>query len=318
MEKYLVTGATGYIGSMLIKRLFAEKDVQVTAIVRNPEKARAMLPPDVQLFTADLTDADALSAFDGDYDFLIHCAATTVSREMASHPVEVIDSIVTATRNVCALARRLSVRSMVYLSSMEVYGQLATPDGQRTDETEMGYVDPLSARSCYPMGKRMAENICYSYFSEYGLPVRIARLAQTFGTGVLETDLRVFAQFARSVLAGEDICLHTDGMSVGNYCAIEDAMEAILLLAREGVPGEAYNVVNETCTMTIRELADLAAGFSEDSHVVFDLAAGEGRGYAPPTNLRLSAAKLSALGWKPTKGMKEMFADCLETFREKP
>lgn len=105
----------------------------------------------------------------------------------------------------------------------------------------------------------MAENICYSYFREYGVPVKIARLAQTFGRGVRDSDKRVFAQFARAVRANRDIVLHTAGQSMGNYCGINDTVTGILTILMQGQDGEAYNVVNEENTMTILQMAGVVA-----------------------------------------------------------
>lgn len=75
-----------------------------------------------------------------------------------------------------------------------------------------------------------------------GFPVRIARLAQTFGVGVLPTENRVFMQFARSVMNNQDIVLHTKGKSEGNYVYTFDAIAGILLLLTNGGLGEAYNI----------------------------------------------------------------------------
>ena len=84
--------------------------------------------------------------------------------------------------------------------------------------------------------------MCYSYFSEYKLPVKIARLSQTIGAGVDYNDNRVFVQFARNVIEHKNIILHTDGKSEGNYCYIRDAVEGIFTVLLLGVSGEAYNV----------------------------------------------------------------------------
>lgn len=129
----------------------------------------------------------------------------------------------------------------------------------KVDENDCGIIDIMNARSCYPMGKRMAENLCFNYFYQYGLPVKIARLAQTFGAGILETDNRVFAQFARSVINKKNIVLHTDGSSIGNYCYSADAILGLILILLNGTNGQAYNVVNEESTMTIRQMAELVA-----------------------------------------------------------
>ena len=314
-DSYLVTGATGYIGSMLVHKLLEEGE-QVIALVRDAKKAKAMLPGKAEIIVADLTDQAAVRELEVDCDYILHCAAVTASAEMQSHPVEVVQSIVNGTQNVLDLARRVQVQSMVYVSSMEVYGRLDCSDGHRATEAEAGAgeVDVLAARSCYPLGKRMAENLCAAYAAEYQVPVKIARLAQTFGRGVLPKDRRVFAQFAHAAIKGEDIVLHTAGKSMGNYCAIEDALEGLLAILKKGQHGEAYNVANEDNTMTIREMAELAAEVLSEgkSRVVVDIPPDNRYGYAADTGLRLSSDKLRGLGWGPTKDLRQMFLDMLE------
>lgn len=315
MNTYLITGATGYIGSMLIKHLRqSDRDCQITALVRNSQKAQEMFPAGVTILQADLSDRTAMRDLKINCSFLIHCASITKSAEMASHPVEVTESIVNVTQNVLALARRCGVKSMVYLSSMEVYGDIDCPDGHRVTETEAGNIETLQTRSCYPLGKRMAENICYSYYKEYGLPVKIARLAQTFGRGVRPEENRVFAQFARAAKVGKDIILHTAGTSMGNYCGIDDAVSGILMILARGRDGEAYNVVNEENTMTIREMAILVADQVAEKkiQILYDIPDDGRYGYAADTRLKLSGEKLLGLGWKPKENMVQMYFGVLE------
>lgn len=237
---------------------------------------------------------------------------------MIAHPVEVTESLVNVTQNVLKFAKRCKADSMVYLSSMEVYGCIDCPEECRTTEEEAGdgHVELLRARSSYPLGKRMAENICYSYYKEYGVPVKIARLAQTFGRGILPSDQRVFAQLARAAASGTDIVLHTEGRSVGNYCAIDDAVTGILTILEHGADGEAYNVVNEENTMTIRQMANLVAEQIAGGRIqiVYDIPATDCYGYAADTGLRLSGEKLKSLGWRPKKNLVEMYREMLEEF----
>lgn len=316
MKNYLITGATGYIGSMLVKFINKmEKEARITAFVRDKEKAKNMLPSEVQIIEADLTDKAKAVSSKGSCDYIIHCASVTASSEMITHPVEVTESIVNTTQNILELARLCRIKSMVYLSSMEIYGSIVSQHGQRVTEEEAswGRVDLLASRSCYPLGKRMAENICYSYFKEYGVPVKIARLAQTFGEGVLPSDQRVFAQFARAVKEGSDIILHTQGHSIGNYCGIHDAISGIMTILEKGINGEAYNVVNEANTMTIRKMAELVAEKNADKkiRVVCDMIENSRYGYATDTALRLSGKKLMALGWNPRESLEDMYFQLL-------
>lgn len=322
MSTYLITGSTGYIGSMLAKYLLgAKSDSKIVALARAPKKiADVGLACDrIKFFQAELCDSrfiERLCTEIGEIDYIFHCAAATSSSEMTSHPVEVIESIVGATRNILELARRYEIKSMVYLSSMEIYGDIDCSDGHRVTEEEAssGRVELLNTRSCYPLGKRTAENMCYSYLKEYGVPVKIARLAQTFGRGILSSDNRVFAQFARAVKSGTDIVLHTEGKSMGNYCAIDDTIAALQTILERGENGEAYNVVNETNTMTIRQMAELASSQIAGGRIAvrFDIPQDNQYGYAADTGLRLSGKKLEGLGWRPKKSLADMYLEVLE------
>lgn len=322
MANYLITGGSGYIGSLVIKELYkrAEREgdpVQVVAVVRDVNKARNVLPGRVKLIEGDITDGSfvdtvANNPVCGAIDYIIHCAAPTTSAYMVSNPVETADSIVLGTRNVLEVAKRQQVKSMVYLSSMEVYGQVEDIGRTRREE-ELGNVALDAPRSCYPLGKRMAEHYCHIYAKEYGVPVKIARLAQTFGVGVRTEDNRVYMQFARAAAEGKDIVLKTLGASLGNYCAADDAVAAVLLLLEAGTNGEVYNVVNEANTMCIRDMAQLVATEIAGGEIAVRIAVEDSAktGYAPDTQLRLSGEKLEMLGWKPTKGLVEMYRDVI-------
>lgn len=318
-KKILITGATGYIGSMLVRYIQRQNmGCRIIALVRDKEKARQMFPDldDMDVLQADLSDRAEVEKLECKPDHIIHCASVTKSAEMITHPVEVIESIVNTTQNVLELARRSHIKSMVYLSSMEVYGKIDCKDGQRVKEGDVcrGELEVLNVRSCYPLGKRMAENICYSYYKEYGVPVKIARLAQTFGGEIRDTDNRVFAQFARAAENGEDLVLHTRGDSMGNYCDMDDALRGIMTILEKGADGEAYNVVNEENTMTIRQMAELVADRVANGKikVVYEIADDISCGYAPVTGLQMSGEKLRALGWKPRKTLYHMYRDIME------
>lgn len=324
---YFITGLTGYIGKLITKELlrspeYQEGQIDIIGLVRHPEKIGEVIGrvPDAH-FTwiegdcrDDFWKSTKLEERLGKpVDYIIHCAAPTSSSYMISNPVETADSIVSGTRNVLELARRLRPKSMVFLSSMEVYG--CVPDfGRPRSESELGEISLDAARSCYPLGKRMAEHYCHIYQKEYGIPVKIARLAQTFGRGVLPADHRVYMQFAKAVIEQKDIVLQTSGLSMGNYCAAEDAVSAILLILKKGSNGEAYNVVNEAETRSIREMAELVANQVAQGRIGVKIREEDilKTGYAPHTLLRISGEKLRRLGWRPTKGLVEMYRDMIE------
>lgn len=319
-KSFMVTGATGYIGRMLVRKLFNSygHDITITALVRDREKAKEVLPDETRIICVDITDGAMMSRIKERFDYIVHAAAITTSSYMVSHPVTTTDVIVLGTKNILDLALRSEITSMVYISSMEVYGSIESSRQQRISENELGDIDIRNPRSCYPMGKRMAENYCFSYHHQFNLPVKVARLAQTFGSGVSSDDRRVFAQFARSVLNSDDIILHTAGTSMGNYCAIDDALKGICMLLRHGTDGEAYNIANEDATMSIAEMAEMvtkeiAVG---KISVRYNIPEKNVYGYAPDTQLCLSSKKMMKLGWKPTKGLADMYRDLIEDWNK--
>ncbi len=319
----LVTGATGLVGSQMVRALACinrkkNAGMKILALVRSPEKARGIFGDlldrgDITLIVADLKDPLCVQE---NVDYIIHGAAVTTSRVMVSKPVETIRTAIDGTGNMLELALTKKVKGMVYLSSMEVYG---TWDGSGVvTEDKMGYVNPLVVRSNYPESKRMCENMCIAYLSEYHVPVRIARLAQTFGAGILPGENRVFAQFARSAMNGTDIVLHTAGRSEGNYCYTADTVRAILTILVKGENGEAYNISNEETHTTIAEMAKFAAERLANGKikVVFDIPENNTFGYAADTKMKLSSSKMRGLGWEPHYSLEDCYRRMMGSMQE--
>lgn len=320
----LVTGATGYIGSVLIKALLCvarthKLTFQIIAQVRSLEKAQRIFgeqfeSPLLTFVQGDVANPLVINLRKIDYVF--HTASVTASKEMIEYPVETIMTSVEGLRNILELAREKEASCVVYLSSMEVYGKINSEKGQLTTERDLGYIDLSNVRSSYPESKRLCELLCVSYAKEHDLDCRIARLAQVFGAGVNTNDNRVFAQFARSVINKQDIVLHTEGTSEGNYCYISDTITGLLAIAFYGQEAEAYNVANENNHSTIRDMATLVADELAEGtiSVVVDIPVdSKNFGYAAETHMQLSSEKLRSLGWKPNVGLVETYGRLIES-----
>lgn len=241
-------------------------------------------------------------------DYIFHCASVTASKVMINNPVETLLTSIDGTKNVLNFARESSCKSVVYVSSMEMYGSFAEANNNVT-ETELGYINPLAVRSNYPESKRLCENMCVAFWSEYGVPVKIARLSQTFGAGILSGENRVFAQFARSAIEGKDIVLHTRGLSEGNYCYTRDTIMGLFLILIKGENAEAYNVTNPETHTTIVDMARMVCQKFGNGKikVVFDIPESNQFGYAADTKMKLNADKLKNLGWRPEIGLEEAY-----------
>ena len=312
----LVTGATGLIGTLLVRALLAIGDIKVIALVRNSEKAKRIYGDFtgnlLKLHIADIVDEVEI---EDAVDYIFHCASITASKMMIEKPVETLLISVEGTKNILNFAREKKCASVVYVSSMEVYG--AFNESTEVREEKLGYIDHLKVRSNYPESKRLCENMCVAYYSEFGVPVKIARLAQTFGAGILSGENRVFAQFARSAMQGKDIVLHTKGQSEGNYCYTRDCITGLFTILLKGANAEAYNVSNPTTHTTIAEMANLVAEKIAGGKikVVFDIPQDNSFGYAADAKMKLNSDKLQALGWKPAVGLEEAYRRMINGMR---
>ncbi len=322
-KNILITGATGLVGAAITRALCCVNRIHGTKIgiflsVRNAEKAQNIF--------GELTERENITLLVGDIceeiktdahiDYIIHTAAVTNSKVMVTQPVETIMTAIDGTRAILEFAKKQNVESMVYLSSMEAYGKPA--EGKEyVRENDYGYIDVLNVRSCYPESKRMVECLCSCYSAEYGVPVKIARLAQTFGAGISKTENRVFSQFARSLINGQDIILHTTGESFGNYCYTSECVTALLFLLLNGENGEAYNITNENTNIMIRDMAQLVAEMSGNKiKVVFDIPEDALKyGYAPAVKMRLCGEKMEKLGWKAEIDLPEMYERLIESMK---
>lgn len=290
-KKVFVTGATGLIGSMLLRTLYAANmqyglRLKLIGQIRNREKAE-------KIFAG--ISIDYVYDYDVDCDFIIHTVSPTASKYFIEQPVETIKASVESTMGILETAKKKSA-GIVYLSSMEEYGVPYTP-GEVMTEDKVGIIDHLNVRSSYSESKRLCECLCVSYASEYGVNVKIARLAQTVGTGVPFTDNRMPIQFARAVVESKDIVLHTEGKSISNFVYLSDAIKGILLILSKGEKGQAYNVCNDKETRSVKEIAELVCSEVADGKIKVLINKQEGMGYAPDNTMKISADKLKGLGW---------------------
>jgi nucleoside-diphosphate-sugar epimerase len=314
----LVTGATGLIGTVishtLAKLNTTGLNIKVLALGRNAEKGEKLERLNgVRFIKADVSEKLSI---DGGVDYIFHCAANTKSADMVAKPVEIIETSLFGMQNVLKLAVDKKVKSLVYLSSMEVYGQI---DGE-VRESDLGYLDLSSPRSSYPESKRMCENLLAAYFRQYACPGKAVRLALTYGaSSVSQGNTRVCSQFAKCAMDGADIVLHTDGGSVTNCVYTADAVRGLFAVLLKGENGNCYNLANPATSMTIREMAEVVANVVAGGRisVVVDESADIGKfGYAPKTGFALNVDKLKSLGWSPQYDMPEMYRRLIADRRE--
>lgn len=291
VKNILVTGASGLIGSRLVERLRATGRYNVFAGTR--------------------AWCDVTKPIQGDtqYHYIIHAASNAAPKAFAETPVDVVKSNLLGVMNLMEYGVAHGMERFLFVSTGEVYGE---GDGREFTEDYQGYVDINSPRSCYPSSKRAAETLCAAYAKQYGVDYVIARPCHVYGPSFTKNDNRVYAQFIRNVLNGEDIVMKSTGSQMRSWCYVEDCVNALLLILEKGASGEAYNIADNSSNISIKQLAEMIAEIG-GKKVVIDLPSdAEKSGYNPVTKSVFSTEKLMQLGWKVEGTMKEKMQETIK------
>ena len=243
----LVTGATGLVGSWLVRRLL-DAGADVVCLVRDwvpqSELVRSRAIERVKVVRGDVRDREVLERAIGEFETatIIHLAAQTIVGIANRNPVSTFESNIQGTWNLLEACRRSpGVKSIVIASSDKAYGdQEALPYGEDT---------PLQGRHPYDVSKSCADLIAQTYAKTYGLPVAVTRCGNFYGGGDLNWN-RIVPGTIRSVLRGERPVIRSDGQYVRDYFYVEDGAGAYLMLAEKlhcqpELHGLAFNFSNE-------------------------------------------------------------------------
>lgn len=302
----LITGATGLIGSCLVEVLMNRKGrtYHVYACGRNKERAEQRFADYIDDPAFHFVRYDVLQPLQCDthFQYIIHAASNASPNFFAQHPVEVMKSNFDGVCHLIDYGRTHGLQRFLYVSTGEVYGE---GDGREFTEDYSGYVNPMLSRNCYPSSKRASETLCAAYAAEYGIDTLVVRPSHTYGPHFTESDNRVYAQFIRNVLQGEDIVMKSTGSQFRSWCYVVDCVSAILHVLLKGQSGEAYNIADGDSNISIRQLAEMIAEIG-DRRVIIQLPSdAEKAGYNLVTKSVFSTQKLEALGWSPMHTMRE-------------
>ena len=265
----LITGGAGFLGHYLVQLLAAwnraqPDDAVETTVVDNyarglPDWLAALDGRDgVRCLRHDATKPlpDGLPAF----DYVIHAASIASPTYYRRFPLETMDANVDGLRllldRAVAQARAGSpLRGFLFFSTSEIYGD-PTPDMIPTPETYRGNVSCTGPRACYDESKRYGETLSVTFAQHYGVPVRIARPFNNYGPGLRIGDGRVIPDFARDLLAGDDLVMLSDGSPTRTFCYVADAVVGYVKILVRGRDGEPYNIGVRAPEVSMAELAD--------------------------------------------------------------
>jgi UDP-glucuronate decarboxylase len=315
-KRILVLGATGLIGGCLVGLLLScgAEDCHVYAAGRNKQRADRRFAAFSQSPSYHFLRFDVTEPLECDipFDYIVDAAGGASPQLYTSDPVGVMKSNIWGVDHLLSYGVNHGLQKFVYVSSGEVYGE---GDGHPFVETDSGYINPLTVRACYPSAKRATETLCVCYSCQYGIDVSIARPCHVYGPYFTESDNRVYAQFVRNVLRGEDIVLKSKGEAYRSWIYVVDCAMALLHILLLGENGAAYNIANEESNVSIRTLAELTAELS-GRQVVFEIPDDATCGNTTPiTKAVFSTSRLESLGWRPLTPLREGLAHTLDSLR---
>ncbi|WP_412536139.1 UDP-glucuronic acid decarboxylase family protein [Marinobacter sp. MIT932201] len=289
--RVLVTGGAGFLGSHLCERLLNEGhdvlcvDNFFTGRKRNI--AHLMNNPYFEVMRHDVTFPLYVEV---DQIYNLACPASPVHYQ--HDPVQTTKTSVHGAINMLGLAKRLGAR-IFQASTSEVYGD---PEVHPQPESYWGKVNPIGIRSCYDEGKRCAETLFFDYYRQHNLPIKVARIFNTYGPRMHPNDGRVVSNFVVQALKGEDITIYGEGQQTRSFCYVDDLVDGFVRLmnSREDFTGPV-NLGNPG-EFTIRELAERVIELTgSSSELIFKPLPQDDPKQRQP-NIELARAEL---GWEP-------------------
>lgn len=310
-KTFLLTGATGLVGSGVIKWLLLENerrhaDVRIIASTRNPDRIPDYIEKDDPIVFCEFGHEKQFCE-DKRIDYIIHAVSPTGNTFHAAHPVESLRVIIDETELMLEIADQHAGCSMIYLSSEEVYG---LPDREEPiPETYVGAVDSLTTRSCYPLGKKAAELLCYNNSVEYGTDVKIIRPTVIHGLLQKYSEQRVANEILRCMVEDRNLVMKSAGLTKKCILYTLDAVAAVFTVLFKGKKGEAYNATNPSTFYTVKDLANHLFGIFRPGlsieYTASDVSVREG--YLPRRSLLQDISKIKELGWEPKTDLEHIY-----------
>jgi len=296
-KRILITGGAGFLGSHLCERLLNEgNDILCLDNFFTGTRENIIHLMDNHRFELIRHDVVQPLVVEVDEIYNLACPASPIHYQY--NPIKTTKTSVMGAINMLGLAKRVKARIM-QASTSEVYGD---PKVHPQPETYWGHVNPIGPRSCYDEGKRCAETLFFDYHREHGIPIKVARIFNTYGPRMHPADGRVVSNFIIQALKGEDITLYGDGSQTRSFCYVDEMVDGFIRLMAS--PDDFTGPVNlgNPDEFTIRELAEKVVEMtgSKSKLICKPLPADDPKQRQPDITL----AK-KELGWEPKIKLEE-------------
>ena len=292
MERFLITGGAGFIGSNFIHYLFEKyHDVEIINLDKltyagNLDNLKEIENRSGYKFVkGDICDRELVEDLMKDCDYVINFAAESHVDRSIGAPDDFIKTDVYGTFVLLESARKYSIKKFVQISTDEVYGSIENGSFKETD--------PLMPSSPYSASKAGADRLAYSYFVTYDLPVIITRCSNNFGP--YQYPEKLIPLFITNAIEDKQLPLYGDGLNVRDWIYVLDHCDAIDFILHHGINGEVYNIGgdNERNNKEITHKILQGLGKSNDLIKYVKDRPGHDRRYS------VNCSKLATLGWQP-------------------
>ncbi len=291
MKRVLVTGGAGFLGRHLCERLLRE-GAQVLCLDNFYTGSRLNVLEFLDDPYFEILRHDVCFPLYVEVDEIYNLACPASPVHYQRDPVQTIKTSVHGAINVLGLAKRLGVKAL-QASSSEVYGD---PHQHPQREDYWGHVNPIGERSCYDEGKRCAESLFFGYRQQHDLPLKVARIFNTYGPYMQRDDGRVVSNFIVQALRNEPMTLYGDGSQSRSFCYVTDLVDALMRLMDS--PDDFAGPVNlgNPGEFTVLELAQTVRRLTHSrSEIIFQPLPGDDPKQRRPD---ISLAR-TTLGWRP-------------------
>jgi UDP-glucuronate decarboxylase len=307
-QRVLVTGGGGFIGCHLTRRLLSDGHF-VTVLDDFSTSTRENLRdvashPRVQVLEQDVADAVVVEV-----DLIYHLACPASPVHYQRDPVKTMKTCVVGSLNMLELARRTGA-TVLLSSTSEVYGD---PAVHPQVEGYWGHVNPIGPRSCYDEGKRCAEALFFSYRARDALPIKVARIFNTYGPHMQADDGRVVSNFIVQVLDGRPLTLFGDGRQTRSFCYVDDLVDGLVRLMSTSydVTGPV-NLGNPSEVSMVDLAGQVLALVGGSSRIAYQpLPVDDPRRRCPDISLARDL-----LSWEPTTSLATGLVSTVDSFRE--
>jgi UDP-glucuronate decarboxylase len=306
MQRILVTGGAGFLGSHLCERLLDQGHEVLCVDNFYTGQKRHILHlignPQFELIRHDITFPLYVEV---DRIFNLACPASPVHYQF--DPVQTTKTSVHGSINVLGLAKRVKAR-ILQASTSEVYGD---PAVHPQKEAYWGNVNPIGPRSCYDEGKRCAETLFFDYHRQHQLEIKVIRIFNTYGPRMHPRDGRVVSNFIVQALNGADITLYGDGSQTRSFCFVDDLVSGMLAMMDSPIEFTGPVNLGNPDEKSVRELAELVIELTGSKSKIIQKALPQDDPMRRKPDITLAE---ETLGWKPEVSLRDGLARTIAYF----